>query len=245
MSKKDSMYQVARTLKDSLNGVEDEVDKMLEAFAPHAPFEYMELLLRLGINLLAIFLLVRVIYYSIHKNKDYVYTFFIFNVLIFIICLLLGDTKIKTGFAFGLFAIFSIIRYRTVTVPIKEMGYFFTCVAMGMLNALADTGGGNFFFIILFNVVILVITLILDKYMGLKHENVKEIVYERIDLIQPEKREQMIADLVKRTGLPIHRIEVRNVNFLRDTANIYAYYYADKNENSNDLKSMENEANSV
>lgn len=237
MSKKDSIIEHLKTMKDSINGIEDVIDKLSDKFItePPAMDSNIELLLRLGINLLAIFILVRMIYYSLHKNKDYVYTFFIFNVLIFLICLLLGDTKIKTGFAFGLFAIFSIIRYRTVTVPIKEMGYFFTCVAMGMLNSLADSEG-NFFFIILFNAVILILTLILDKYMGLKHENVKEIVYERIDLIQPENREQMLEDLQERTGLPIHRVEVRNVNFLRDTANIFAYYYATSNENRKDIE---------
>ena len=105
---------------------------MIKAGAPtESSFEYLDIILRFGINILAIFILVRLIYYSTHKNKDFLFTFFLFNILIFIICLLLGATKIKIGFAFGLFAIFSIIRYRTVTVPIKEMGYFFTSVALG------------------------------------------------------------------------------------------------------------------
>lgn len=238
----DSLYNRVRHLKDSLNGIESVVDKMSKNLAP-ANFDYLELAIRFSIDFIAIFILVRLIYYVTHKNKDYLFTFFLFNVLIFIICLLLGSTKIKIGFAFGLFAIFSIIRYRTVTVPIKEMGYFFTAVALGMLNAMADTDG-NYIVIGFFNAMILVLTLVLDRYIGLKHENVKEIVYERIDLIQPEKREQMIADLKKRTGLPIHRIEIRNVNFLRDTANIFAYYYANENENSRDFKSIDNEATS-
>lgn len=238
----DQLYEKVKNLKDSLNGIETVVDKMGLQLAP-AGFQYTELLLRFGINMLAIFILVRLIYYSTHKNKDYLYTFFLFNVLIFIICLLLGSTKIKIGFAFGLFAIFSIIRYRTVTVPIKEMGYFFTCVALGLLNAMADTDG-NFYVIIACNTIILFMTLVLDKYLGLQHENVKEIVYERIDLIQPEKRNQMLDDLNKRTGLPIHRVEIRNVNFLRDTANVFAYYYAKTNENSQDIQSSNNEAES-
>lgn len=225
----------AKALKDSINQIEAVVDNLIKANGP-SPFEYWEVVLRFGINILAIFILVRLIYYSTHKNKDYLFTFFLFNILIFIICLLLGSTKIKMGFAFGLFAIFSIIRYRTVTVPIKEMGYFFTCVALGLVNALAETDG-NYLVIIACNVCVLAITLFLDKYIGLKHENVKEIVYERIDLIQPAKRPDMIEDLKKRTGLPIHRVEVSNVNFLRDTANIFAYYYAKDNENSKDIDS--------
>jgi len=225
----DKVFKTAKALKDSINKIEAVVDKMIKAGAGDQ-FEYWEIIIRFGINILAVFILVRLIYYTTHKNKDYLFTFFLFNILIFIICLLLGSTKIKIGFAFGLFAIFSIIRYRTVTVPIKEMGYFFTCVALGLVNALAETDG-NFYVIQACNVTILLLTLFLDKYMGLKHENVKEIIYERIDLIQPERREEMINDLQDRTGLPIHRVEINNVNFLRDTANILAYYYARDNEN--------------
>jgi len=225
----DKVFKTAKALKDSINKIEAVVDKMIKAGAGDQ-FEYWEIIIRFGINILAVFILVRLIYYTTHKNKDYLFTFFLFNILIFIICLLLGSTKIKIGFAFGLFAIFSIIRYRTVTVPIKEMGYFFTCVALGLVNALAETDG-NFYVILACNVTILILTLFLDKYMGLKHENVKEIIYERIDLIQPERREEMINDLQDRTGLPIHRVEINNVNFLRDTANILAYYYARDNEN--------------
>lgn len=232
--------EIAKNLKDSINKIEAVVDKVL-ANASTDSFEYWETILRFGINILAIFILVRLIYYSTHKNKDYLFTFFLFNILIFIICLLLGSTKIKMGFAFGLFAIFSIIRYRTVTVPIKEMGYFFTCVALGLVNALAESDG-NFYVIIGCNATILFLTLFLDKYLGLKHENAKEIVYERIDLIQPEKRELMIKDLKERTGLPIHRVEISNVNFLRDTANIFAYYYAVNNENRKDVDSKPNNA---
>ncbi len=232
---KDTVLQTAQALKDSINGIEKVVDKMIISGAGTGTFEYIDILLRFGINLLAVFILVRLIYYSTHKNKDYLFTFFLFNILIFIICLLLGSTKIKIGFAFGLFAIFSIIRYRTVTVPIKEMGYFFTCVALGLVNALADTDG-NFIVIIGCNLTILLLTLFLDKYLGLTHENVKEIIYERIDLIQPSKRTEMIEDLKTRTGLPIHRVEVSNVNFLRDTANVNAFYYAKENENSSDTE---------
>lgn len=232
----DKMYTIAKALKDSINKIEAVVDGMLKAGTPvtEQGSEYFELMMRFGINFLAIFILVRLIYYSTHKNKDFLFTFFLFNFLIFIICVLLAATKIKMGFAFGLFAIFSIIRYRTVTIPVKEMGYFFTCVALGLLNALASTDG-NFYVMIACNVITLLLTLFLDKYIGLKHENSKEIVYERIDLIHTDKHEEMIADLKKRTGLPIHRVEIRNVNFLRDTANIYAYYYASRNENSKDL----------
>ena len=193
--------------------------------------DYFEMGARFGINLLSVILLVRFIYYTTHKNKEFLFTFFLFNLLNFLICILLSTTKIKIGFAFGLFAIFSIMRYRTVTVPVKEMGYFFVCVALGIINSLA-TVDDHYIVLILCNVFILGLTLLLDKFVSLTHENVKEIVYERIDLIKPERRDEMTKDLIDRTGLPIHRIEIKNINFLRDVAYVNIFYYAKNNENT-------------
>ncbi|MBL7717882.1 MAG: DUF4956 domain-containing protein [Flavipsychrobacter sp.] len=192
-------------------------------------FSVMELLVRFGINILAVFMLVRVIYYPRHKNKDFLFTFFLFNCLNFLICFLLSATKIKIGFAFGLFAIFSIMRYRTVVVPVKEMGYFFVCVSIGIINALA-TVDDNFVILICCNLFILVLTIILDRFINLTHENVKEMVYERIDLIHPDKRSDMLEDINKRTGLPVHRVDIIRIDFLKDVAVIHCYYYSKENE---------------
>jgi hypothetical protein len=122
------------------------------------------------------------------------------------------------------------MRYRTVTVPIKEMGYLFISLALGMINSLAKIND-TYLILIICNVFVLILTLILDKFVNLSHENVKEIVYERIDLIKPDKRPEMLADIIERTGLPIHRIEIKNINFLRDIAFINVFYYAKENEN--------------
>lgn len=195
---------------------------------PITAVDAQELLIRFGINLAAIVVLVRFIYYPRHRNKDFLFTFILFNCLNFLICYLLADTKLKTGFAFGLFAIFSIMRYRTVMVPIKEMGYFFICVALGLINALAAIED-HFIVLLACNAFILLLTLALDSY-SLSHENVKEIIYERIDLIRPEAREEMLADLRQRTGLPIHKVEVRSFDFLKDVAVVQAYYFSKVSE---------------
>lgn len=196
------------------------------------PMDTMELLIRFGINFVAIFILIRLIYYPRHKNKDFLFTFFIFNLIIFAI---LGTTHLKQGIAFGLFAIFSIMRYRTVTVPIKEMGYFFISLAIGMVNSLSiiedHTLASNWYIMIITNTAILLLTIILDRFISLTHENFKEITYERVDLIPPHRRDDLISDLKERTGLPIHRVEIKNINFLRDTAKIHVFYDAKENEN--------------
>jgi hypothetical protein len=89
----------------------------------------------------------------------------------------------------------------------------------------------NWGILLLSNAAILLLTVVLDRFISLTHENFKEITYERVDLITPNKREELIADLVNRTGLPIHRVEIKNINFLRDTAKVHVFYNAKENEN--------------
>ena len=163
-----NIERTAKEIKDSLKALS--ADVFSESSAVSAGMDYMELLLRFGINILAVFILVRLIYYPTHKNKDFLFTFFIFNLVIFT---LLSTTKLKPGFAFGLLAIFSIMRYRTVTVPIKEMGYFFICLALGMINALSIVEEG-YWVMLACNVAILIVTVSLDRFITLTHENVKE-----------------------------------------------------------------------
>lgn len=194
---------------------------------------YIEFLFRYGLNMLVIITIVRFIYYPRHKNKDFLFTFFLFNTVNFFICFLLSATKLKMGFAFGLFAIFSILRYRTVTVPIREMGYFFVCVTISLINSLAVAETTSDIVILLgANGMIITMILMMDRQLSLEHENFKEINYERIDLIKPDVREQMIDDLRNRTGLPIHRIEIIKIDFLRDVARVNAFYYSMENEST-------------
>ncbi len=184
-----------------------------------------ELLIRFLIDFVSVVLLVRFIYYPVHKQKDYLFTFFLFNILIFIICAFLSSSRIKLGFAFGLFAIFSIFRYRTVTIPVKEMGYFFVCITSAVLNALV-WNEMNYGLLLGANVIILALVLVLDRYITINHENYKEITYEKIDLIKPSMRAELLADLAQRTGLPVHRVEIIDINFLRNTATVHAFYYS-------------------
>ncbi len=195
------------------------------------PDNMVEFAIRFLINFVSIFIIVRMIYYPLHKNKDFLFTFFLFNVINFLICFLLSAAKLKIGFAFGLFAIFSILRYRTVTIPVREMGYFFISVTIGIINSLASSDN-SWMSIISANLIIIILAYILDTRVHLKHENFKVVVYERIDLITPEKREEMLLDLKNRTGLNVHRVELMKIDFLKDIANIHAFYYSDKNETS-------------
>jgi hypothetical protein len=200
-----------------------------EENATTALFNMSDFAIRAGIDLLAVFILVGLIYYPKYKNKDFVFTFSIFNVINFMICYLLGTAKIQMGFAFGLFAIFSIIRYRTIMISIKDMGYFFICVALGMLNSLADSSDG-YLLIIACNLVILGITLGLDRLNFIQNESSKEIIFDNVGLIRPSQREQLIKELRERTELNIHRVDVVKINYLKDTCLLKVYYYSKENE---------------
>lgn len=178
---------------------------------------------RFALNAIVIFLLVRIIYYPRHRNKDFLFSFFLFNIINFIICYLLSSATIKIGFAFGLFAIFSIIRYRSVSVPIREMAYLLTSVTIGILNALSSLDSG-LPELLISNGVLLLLTFILDRKVSLPHENSQVVIYEKIELIKPENREQLLEDLKQRTGLPIHRIEIGRIDLMRDSAKIRIFY---------------------
>ena len=186
---------------------------------------------RFALNALVIFLLVRIIYYPRHRNKDFLFSFFLFNIINFIICYLLSSATIKIGFAFGLFAIFSIIRYRSVSVPIREMAYLLTSVTIGILNALSslDTGLPE---LLISNGVLLLLTFVLDRKVTLPHENSQMVIYEKIELIKPENRNQLIEDLKIRTGLPIHRIEIGRIDLMRDSAKIRIFYLSQESQSS-------------
>lgn len=196
-----------------------------------AIFDLIDFGTRSIIDVIAITILVGLIYYPRHRNKDFIFTFVIFNVINFMICYLLGSAKIKIGFAFGLFAIFSIIKYRTIVVSIKDMGYFFICVALGMLNSLANSSEG-FVIIMICNAVILSLAFLLERLNFINNENAKEIIYDNVRLIKPSLRDELIADLVERTGLEIHKVEVISINYLKDTALLKAYYFSKESENS-------------
>jgi hypothetical protein len=190
---------------------------------------FLELILRFSLNMVVILILVRWLYYSTTKRKDYLFTYILISTLIFLLCYLLASVKLQIGFALGLFAIFGIIRYRTSSIPIKEMTYLFLIIGVSIINALADakTSVAEVLFT---NFIIILITFGLEKIWLLKHELSKTIIYEKIDLIKPEDELQLIADLEKRTGIKkINRVEVGKIDFLKDTCSLKIFYYVSGN----------------
>ena len=140
--------------------------------------------------------------------------------------MLLDSVKLQLGFALGLFAIFGIIRYRTDPIPIKEMTYLFLVIGVSVVNALANKKISHAE-LIFANLLIVFVTFGMERIWLLKAEIRKNITYEKIELIVPGKREALIADLKERTGIDVIRVEVRRIDFLKDTVNLRIFYYED------------------
>lgn len=194
----------------------------LFVLTPSSTSNFLDFVISFLFDLVVIFIIAKLIYYSLRPNRDYLFTFFIFNIVVFFVCYLLNSLTLSLGFAFGIFAIFSILRYRTETVPIIEMTYMFISISIAMINAIINPFDNILQFLFV-NGFIVVLTFIIEK-VWVRKELRREILYEKIELIKPERYDELIKDLKERTGLDIHRIEMGKINFLNDTCLITVFY---------------------
>jgi hypothetical protein len=191
-------------------------DKSSEVVTINKRFAY-----GIGIDLATMLLIFGLIYFPNYRNKEFMSTFFLFNIIIFIITFVLNKTNISMGAAFGLFAVFSMLRYRTEGISMKEMTYLLIAIALGLINAI----GLNLVPILVFNTIFIAFIFVLDHPMVFKQEFSKIVIYENIENIKPENHEILLADLRKRTGFNIHRYSIMSFDFLKDSTNITIYYY--------------------
>jgi hypothetical protein len=203
---------------------------------------FLEFILRFALNTGVIMILVRWLYYSTTKRKDYLFTYILISSVVFLLCFLLESVKLQIGFALGLFAIFGIIRYRTNSIPIKEMTYLFLVIGISVINALTSSRS-SLADLIFTNFILVFITYGLEKIWLIKHESSKTIIYEKINLIKPENYEELLNDLRERTGIKkIGRVETGKIDFLKDTCTLTIFYETtgteinepEQNENNDD-----------
>jgi hypothetical protein len=204
---------------------ESDLTSGIQFFDPEAT---IQLLFRFVLTCIVTGILIHFFYYPKSKRRDYYFTFSLISVSIYLLIFLLGSVKLKIGFALGIFAIFGIIRYRTEAVPIREMTYLFVITAIAVINGLSVQISYIELFIV--NFLFILATWILENERYLKHVSTKLILYDKIDLILPERREELIADIKKRTGLDIVKVEIGHVDFIRDAAFIKVYYNGETRE---------------
>ncbi len=182
----------------------------------------IKFLSRFLVNIVSVFILIRFIYYRHYHRTDLFLTFFGFNVIIFLITYLLNKVEMSMGAAFGLFAVFSMLRYRTEGISAKDMTYLFIVIALGLITAISK---GSWDDLSIMSLILLSLTALLEGGWFLKKEFSKIIFYDKINLIPLDKRAELIEDLSIRTGLNINRVDIKEIDFLKDSALLTVYYY--------------------
>jgi len=207
------------------------VDAVQDAASSVMPFRwydgpgFIEMLMRFGFMLVVVWLIVYCLYYRKTHRRDYFFTLILLSVSIFFLIYLLGSVKVKIGFALGLFAIFGVLRYRTETIPVREMSYMFGVISLSVINALADSL--SFVELLLPNLAIFLLIWAFETFVLRRNLATKLILYDRIELITPDRRDELLADLQRRTGLNIHKVTIGSIDFLKDTAVIKIEYEND------------------
>jgi hypothetical protein len=178
------------------------------------------------LNFSVALLIIRGIYYPIRRSKEYVFAFFTLNTGVFLISSLLGGIDLSVGFGFSLFAIFSVLRYRTNPIPVREMTYLFVLMALPVIDAVL-LSQSDYLALLIANCMTVLVLYIGENEWGCHYDQKKSITYEKIGLIKPENYDRLLADLRERTGLPVTRCEVGRIDFLRDVAELEIYYRQD------------------
>jgi hypothetical protein len=181
------------------------------------------ILLRFAINLIFIVVLVGVIYFRYTKKEKFLFTFFLIGIVVFFVSSIMRRVDIGLGLAFGLFAIFGILRFRTRNFSLKDMSYLFATIGLAVINSLGMmvlplTG------ILVINVIILVAAFVLEKILSINMFMKHSIVYDKLDLLRPENQGKLYKDISSRTGRAILRISIEKIDFKRDTAELDIYF---------------------
>ena len=219
--------QMGDLLSGASKDKEDNKDKKKQKSDP------MQLVLAFFINFMAIMIVVRCLYYPKCRRGEFFFTYILIAISTFLLIYVLGDVSLKTGIAMGLFAMFSIIRYRTEQIAIREMTYLFIIIALSSINGLT-IGELSTKVVAIINVLFILSTWLCESKLFVSHYSYKVIKYDNINLITPEKRDELIADLEKRTGLNIVKVEVGAIDFLKDAAIVKMYYKSNEANNSVD-----------
>jgi len=181
------------------------------------------LLVRLLLDLAFATVVIRLIYYRLYRNREYVFTYFLFNLITFCLCLVLRKVSTHIGLALALFGVFGILRYRTEQIRIRDLTYLFIVIGIGVLNAFADQGV-SIAELLAVDVVIVVTTAILELGSSRSMERSTLMCYDQLDLLRPGSEEKLMADISAKTGLTVVRVEINRVDLLRDAADITVFH---------------------
>lgn len=174
-------------------------------------------------NLASAVVLVAVIYYRRTPKREFVFSYIAFNVVVYSVMALLARSELSIGVGFGLFAIFSVLRYRTEETSFREMTYLFVVIALPVVNALLIPAGDSGLAMAA-NALVLLVVFVVEQGWGFSFKEHQPVRYERLDLIAPARRAELIADLRERTGLEVESVEIKRIDLLTDVADLIVVY---------------------
>lgn len=185
--------------------------------------DFMKLLTRLGLNLAFASVVVLFVYYRLYRNREFVFTYYVFNIITFSLCVLLRKVPMELGFALGLFAVFGILRYRTEEIRMRDLTYMFIVIGLGILNAVTNKKI-SLAELVMVNTVIAGVAVVIELHPSGRHHGSTPMLYDTLELLQPGRDAELIADLTRRTGLDIVRVQLHRIDMLRDAAEITVFY---------------------
>jgi hypothetical protein len=185
--------------------------------------DFLKLVSRLALDLGFASIIILGVYYRLYRGREFVFTYFIFNVITFCMCALLRKVPMELGFALGLFAVFGILRYRTEEIRMRDLTYLFIVIGLGILNAVANKKI-SLMELVAVNGAIAGVTAALELTAASRAHGSTPMLYDNLALLRPGKRAELLADLSARTGFEVIRVQVHRVDLLRDAAEITVYY---------------------
>jgi hypothetical protein len=191
---------------------------------------FLDLMLRFGLNLLATIFVIIFVYFRATGKRSYVFTYILISTTIFFLCFLLGSIDLQLGFALGLFAIFGIIRYRTDTIPIREMTYLFLVITLSVINALASREV-SISAILFTNFCLMATTWVMETIWMKRHLARRSLIFDRMDLIHPSKKKELIEDIFERTGIVVVRFKVGQIDLSKRSVRLTIFYKEDATPN--------------
>ena len=176
-------------------------------------------LLHFLVTLLVLFIVIRLIYFRYSRNERRVFSFFQMGIMIFLICILLKTVEVQLGMALGLFAIFAILRFRSRNLSLREMTYFFTVIGISVINAMA-TFYNPVRGIIIINSIIVLSTFILEVFFNKRAYVTATLVYDRLELLAPEKLQELLSDISSRSGKKVEKVEIKKIDLIKKNADL-------------------------
>ncbi len=220
------MYEVTAFVISPANIQAPMPDRLLDPNRLFDAEDFFKLCVQLGLDLLVVSILVRGIYARLYKKDDHVFTYYLFNIVTFSMAFLLRKVSFELGFALGLFAVFGILRYRTEAIGLRDLTYLFISIGLAIINASANKKI-SWAELALVDAVILGMIYVLELMPSGRRESSIPVLYDRLDLLDPPRRQELLSDLLARTGRKATRIEIDRVDLLRDTAQLTLFFPTD------------------